>query len=142
MICVIQAMSSLQPCVLLISFVFKKLPKSSLEEATCSATLPIRRSGPKKGTGALKFKKRQECLERQSSARGDVVEDLRATTEEPAESQMWIDDNFQRFLKKLVHSVIDAENQLFALQERKQRLESFKSDGKVPKGLKISNVAA
>lgn len=100
------------------------------------------RSGPKKGKDALKLKKRQESLERQSSARGDVVEDLRATTEDPTESQMWIDDNFQRVLKKLVHSFIDAENQLFALQERKQRLESFKSDGKVPKGLKISNVAA
>ena len=99
------------------------------------------RSGPKKGKGALKLKKRQEYLERQSSALGDVVEDLRATSEETAESQMWIDDNFQRVLKKLVHSLIDSENQLFALQERKQRLESFKSDGKVPKGLKISNVA-
>lgn len=100
------------------------------------------RSGPKKGKGALKLKKRHESLERQSSARSDVVEDLRATTEEPTESQMWIDDNFQRVLKKLVHSFIDAENQLFALQERKQRLESLKSDGKVPKGLKISKVAA
>ena len=99
------------------------------------------RSGPKKGKGALKLRKRQEYLERQSSALDDVVEDLRATSEEPAESQMWIDDNFQYVLKKLVHSLIDSENQLFALQERKQRLESFKSDGKVPKGLKISNVA-
>ena len=70
------------------------------------------------------------------------MKDLRTTTEEPAESQMWIDDNFQRVLKKLVHSLIDAENQLFALQERKQKLESFKSDGKVPKGLKISSAAA
>ncbi|XP_067041056.1 myosin-15-like [Acropora muricata] len=100
------------------------------------------RSGPKKGKGALKLRKRQESVERQSSARGDVVEDLRTTTEEPPESQMWIDDNFQRVLKKLVHSLIDAENQLFSLQERKQKLESFKSDGKVPKGLKIIRVAA
>ena len=100
------------------------------------------RSAPKKGKGALKLRKRQESVERQSSARGDVVEDLRTTTEEPPESQMWIDDIFQRILKKLVHSLIDAENQLFSLQERKQKLESFKSDGKVPKGLKISRVAA
>ncbi|XP_067022942.1 uncharacterized protein [Acropora muricata] len=100
------------------------------------------RSGPKKGKGALKLRKRQESVERQSSARGDVVEDLRTTTEETSESQMWIDDSFQRVLKKLVHSLIDAENQLFSLQERKQKLESFKSDGKVPKGLKISRVAA
>ena len=55
---------------------------------------------------------------------------------------MWIDNNFQRVLKKLVHSFIDAENPLFALQERKQRRESFTNDGKVPKGLKISNVEA
>ena len=53
---------------------------------------------------------------------------------EPAESQMWIDENFLRVLKKLVHSLIDAENQLFALQERKQKLESFKSYGKVLEG--------
>lgn len=78
-----------------------------------------------------------------SSARGNVMEDLRSTTEVPAESQMWIDDNFQCVLKKLVHSFIDAENQLFALQESiKRRLESFKSDGKLPNGLKISNAAA
>ena len=100
------------------------------------------RSGPKKGKGALKLRKRPESLERQSSASGDVVKDLRTTTDEPAESQMWIDDNFQPVLKKLVHSLIDAENQLFSLQERRQKLESFKSDGKVPKGLKISCVAA
>jgi len=55
---------------------------------------------------------------------------------------MWIDDNFQRVLKKLIHSLIDAENQSFALQEHKQKLESLKSDGKVPKGLKISSITA
>ena len=55
---------------------------------------------------------------------------------------MWIDDNFQRVLKKLIHSLIDAENQSFALQEHKQKLESLKSDGKVPMGLKISSVTA
>ena len=53
----------------------------------------------------------------------------------------WIDNNFQRVLKKLIHSFIDAKNQLFALQGHKQRLESFKSNGKVPKGLKNRNVA-
>ena len=55
---------------------------------------------------------------------------------------MWIDDNFQHVLKKLIHSLIDAENQSFPLQEHKQKLESLKSDGKVPKGLKISSVTA
>ena len=95
------------------------------------------RSGPKKGKGALKLKWRQESLERQGNAHGDVMEDLRATTEELAESQMLDDDNFQRGLKKLVPSVINAEN-LFARQEREKRLESFKSDGKVSNGLKIS----
>lgn len=59
------------------------------------------------------------------------------------EFQMRIDDNFQCVLKKLVHSFIDAKNQLFALQESiKRRLESFKSDGKLSNGLKISNEAA
>ena len=62
--------------------------------------------------------KREETLERQSSARGDVVQDLRATTEEPAESQMWIDDKIQHVLKKFHHSFIHEENQLIALQAR------------------------
>ena len=100
------------------------------------------RPGLKKGKSALKLKKRQESAERQSSARDDIVEDLRASSEESAESQTWIDDHFQRVLKKLVYNLIDAENQLYALQERKQRLESSKSDGKVPNGMKIGNVTA
>ncbi|KAK2549252.1 hypothetical protein P5673_030368 [Acropora cervicornis] len=57
-----------------------------------------------------KRKKRKSTKHKRGSARGDVMEDFRATTEELAESQMWIDDNFQRVLKKLVHSFIDAEN--------------------------------
>lgn len=55
---------------------------------------------------------------------------------------MWIDDNFQRVLKKLIHTLINAESQSFPLQEHKQKLESFKSNGKVPKGLKIRSVTA
>ena len=70
------------------------------------------------------------------------MEDFRRTTKEPAEPQIWIDDNFQRVLKKLVHSLIDAENQLSALQDRKQKLESPKSEEKVSKCLKFSSVAA
>ena len=69
------------------------------------------------------------------------MDDLRATTEDSSESALWIDDHFKRVLKRLVHSFIDAENQLYGLQIRKNRLESFKSDGKVPSGLKINVVA-
>jgi len=38
------------------------------------------RSGPKKAKGAFTLKERLESLERQSSAGGDVVEDLPTTT--------------------------------------------------------------
>ena len=101
------------------------------------------RSGLKKGKEALKLRKRQESVERQSSARDEVVEDLRATdAEESPDPEPWIDEHFQRVLKKLVHSLIDAENQLYGLQDRRKRLESNKSDGKVPNGLKIHSVTA
>lgn len=51
-------------------------------------------------------------------ARGDVLENLRATADESARSQIWIDDHFQRVLKYLVRGFIDAENHLYGLQER------------------------
>lgn len=92
---------------------------------------------------ALKLKKRQESTDRQSQAREEVVEDNRATiAEESPESEIWIDDHFQRVLKNLIRSFIEAENQLYGLQERIQRLESNKSNGKVPSGLKIRCVTA
>lgn len=69
------------------------------------------------------------------------MDDLRATTEDSSESALWIDDHFKQVLKKLVHSFIDAENQLYDLQIRKKRLKSFKSDERVPSGLKINVVA-
>jgi len=101
------------------------------------------RSGFKMTKSALKLKKRQESTDRQSQAREEVVEDHRATTaEESPESEIWIDDHFQRVLKNLVRSFIEAENQLYGLQERIQRLESNKSNGKVPSGLKIRCVTA
>ena len=91
----------------------------------------------------LKLKKRQESAERQNQARDEVRDDRRATTaEESPESDIWIDGHFQRVLKNLVHSQIEAENQFYGLQERRQRLESAKSNGKVPNGLKIRCVAA
>jgi len=100
------------------------------------------RSGFKMTKSALKLKKRQESTDRQSQAREEVVEDHRATAEESPESEIWIDDHFQRVLKNLVRSFIEAENQLYGLQERIQRLESNKSNGKVPSGLKIRCVTA
>jgi len=92
---------------------------------------------------ALKLKKRQESTDRQSQAREEVIEDHRTTTaEESSESEIWINDHFQRMLKNLVRSFIEAENQLYGLQERKQKLESNNSNGKVPSGLKIRCVTA
>ena len=78
---------------------------------------------------------------RWNKARGEIVDDLRATTEDSSESSFWIDDHIKRVFKKLVHSFIDAENQLYGLQIRKKKLESCKSDGKVLSGLKINVVA-
>ena len=91
----------------------------------------------------LKLKKWQESAERQNQARDEVLDDHQATTaEESTESEMWIDDHFQRVLKNLVHSQIEAENQFYGLQERRQKLESAKSNGKVPSGLNIRCVTA
>ena len=101
------------------------------------------RSGFKMTRGVLKLKKRQESAERQNQARDEVLDDHRATTaEESTESEIWIDDHFQRVLKNLVHSQIEAENQFYGLQERRQKLESAKSNRKVPSGLKIRCVTA
>lgn len=100
------------------------------------------RSGLKKGKDALRLKKRQESADRQSSAREEVVEDLRATAEESPDPELWIDDHFQRVLKNLIRSLVDAENQLYGLQDRRERLESNRRDGKVPSGLKIRSITA
>ena len=70
------------------------------------------------------------------------MEDLRAAAEESPDLELWIDDHFQRVLKNLVRSLVDAENQLYGLQDRRQRLESNRRDGKVPSGLKIRNITA
>lgn len=113
---------------------------SDLVEATMFSN-PSDRSGLKNTRSCLKLRRRQESAERQNQARDDIVEDLRTTTEDSSESPIWIDDHFKRVIKKLVHSFIEAENQLYGIQNRKARLESFKSDGTVPSGLKISVVA-
>ena len=100
------------------------------------------RTGLKQGKSALKLSRRQASLERQNDARTDVVDELRPSAEESHEPEMWIDGHFQRVIKRLVHSLIEAENQLYALQERRQQLESCKRDEKVPNGMKISHIAA
>ena len=102
---------------------------------------PSDRSGFKMGKTALKLRRRQDSAERRNEEHGEIVDDLRAMTEDSSESALWIHDHFKHVLKKLVHSFIDAENQLYGLQIRKKRLESLKSDGKVPSGLKINVVA-
>ena len=126
--------------MLLTRVYLKKLSKSDLAEATMFSNASDH-SGLKTNRSCLKLRRRQESTERQNQARDDVVEDLRTTTEDSSESAIWIDDHFKRVIKKLVHSFIEAENQLYGLQDRKKRLESLKSDGKVPSGLKISVVA-
>ena len=113
---------------------------SNLAEATMFSN-PSDRSGLKTNRSCLKLRRRHESADRQNQARDDIVEDLRTTTEDPSESPIWIDDHFKRVIKKVVHSFIEAENQLYGIQNRKARLESFKSDGTVPSGLKISVVA-
>ena len=99
------------------------------------------RTGLKQGKSALKLSRRQASLERQSDARTDVV-DTRSSAEESHEPEMWIDGHFQRVIKRLVHSLIEVENQLYALQERRQQPESCERDEKVPNGMKISHIAA
>ena len=101
------------------------------------------RSGFRMAKSALKLRKRQESAERQNQARDEVLDDHRAiTSEESHEFEIWIDGHFQRVLENLIHSHIEAENQFYGLQERRQRLESAKSNGKVPSGLKIRGVSA
>ena len=102
---------------------------------------PSDRSGIKSKRSCLRLRRRQESAERQTQARGESVDDLRVSTEDSSEPEVWIDDHFIRIIKKLVHSFIDAENQLYGLQNRKANLESFQSNGTVPSGLKISVVA-
>ena len=97
------------------------------------------RSGLKKGKDTLRLKK---SLRIDSSVREETVEDLRAAAEESADPELWIDDHFQCILKNLVRSLVDAENQLYGLQDRRQRLKSNRCDGKVPSGLKIRNITA
>ena len=80
------------------------------------------RYGVKSTKPSLKLKKRTESLERQSSARGEAVADVRNTSEQSPEEEFWIDDHFQQMLKTLVRKVVEAENELYATQERVKRL--------------------
>ena len=100
------------------------------------------RSGPKKGNDSLRLKKRQESADRQRSAHEEAMEDLRAAAEESPDPELWIDDHFQCVLKNFVRSLVDTENRLYGLHDRRQRLKSNRSDGKVPSGLKIRSITA
>ena len=91
---------------------------------------------------SLKLKKRTESLERQNSAREEAVADVRNTSEQSPEEEFWIDDHFQQMLKTLVRKVVEAANELYAIQERVKKLQDSKGERKVPSGLKIHRVTA
>ena len=96
------------------------------------------RSGFRMVKSALKLRKQQESAERQNQVCDEVLNDHRATTaKESYESEIRINDHFQSVLNNLVHSHIEAENQFYGLQQSKHKLESAKSNGKAPSGLKI-----
>ena len=99
------------------------------------------RYGIKSARPSLKLKRRTTSLERQSIARDEVVSDGRSTNDAP-EEEFWIDDNFQQTLKMLVRKYVEAESELYALQERANRLTNSKSEGKVPGGMKIQRITA
>ena len=60
---------------------------------------------------------------KRNEARGEIVDDLRPTTEDSSASALWMDDHFKRVLKKLVHSFIDAENCTISSLELKSEPE-------------------
>ena len=93
------------------------------------------------GANVLKLKRRAESEERQTSAREEVVSDGRDTSA-PPEEEFWIDDHFQQTLKTLIRKFVEAENELYALQERIKRLKDSKSEGKVPTGLVVHRINA
>ena len=72
---------------------------------------------------------------RQNQMRGEVL------TAESPESEIWIDDHFQRVLTNLVLGFINAENQLCGLQYSKKTLESFNSDKKATENSKLKHGA-
>ena len=75
------------------------------------------RSGPKKGKDSLRLKKWQESADRQSSAHEEAVEDHQAAAEELPDNELWIDDHFQRVLKKdaAVHAWLPIETFIVSL---------------------------
>ena len=99
------------------------------------------RYGVKSTRPSLKLKRRAESADRQASAREEVVSDG-SDTSAPPEEEFWIDDHFQQTLKTLVRKFVEAENELYALQERIKRLKDSKSEGKVPTGLVVHRINA
>ena len=99
------------------------------------------RYGVKSTRRSLKLKRQAESEERQTSAREEVVSDGRDTSA-PPEEEFWIDDHFQQTLKTLIRKFVEAENELYALQERIKRLKDSKSEGKVPTGLIVHRINA
>ena len=101
------------------------------------------RYGVKTTRHSLKLKRRAESADRQASAREEASSGGRDTSAQP-EEEFWIDDHFQQTLKTLVRKFVEAENELYALQERIKRLKDSKSDheGKVPTGLAVHRMTA
>ena len=99
------------------------------------------RYGVKSTKPSLKLKRRAESADRQASAREEVVSDG-SDTSAPPEEEFWIDDHFQQTLKTLVRKFVEAENELYALQERIKRLKDSKSEGKVPTCLVVHRINA
>ena len=108
------------------------------------------RSGVKElnKTLSLNKKSREVSLERQTSARGTHMAELRsvevAPSAKPTESppDVKLDSAFACILKKKVYLLVDTENTLSQSHRRIKHLEEQIQQNKVPKGLKIKPVKA
>ena len=75
---------------------------------------------------SLKHRHRQESQERRSSAREEAIDEFRSSedvSDNEFEPELWIDDHFKQILQRLVRQQVEAESNLYALQERIKRLE-------------------
>ena len=66
---------------------------------------------------SLKHHPRQESQERQSSAREEALDEF-LSPESSDERELWIDGHFKQILKRLVRKQVEAESDLYALEER------------------------
>ena len=85
-------------------------------------------------------KQRQNSSERQKQAREGQFAVNRPSSSEKALTGL--DKELESLLRKKVHILVDAENSHKQLLERAKSLECMKSNGEIPKGLKIKKVIA